>query len=163
MATWGEFEAASPQIAGVGRRLFKELEVAFIATVSPSGKPRVHPFCPAIAGGHLWGFILDGSPKRMDLEANGHFAIHALPGREDEEFYITGHARRQSDPLLRELAIAAMPYDDADERHILYEFLIEYALWTTWENFQKPSMRPAHQRWHAGDATDSAKLSPRHS
>ncbi|MBI5290002.1 MAG: pyridoxamine 5'-phosphate oxidase family protein [Chloroflexi bacterium] len=152
MATWGEFEAASPQIAGAGRRLFTELEVAFIATVSRHGRPRVHPFCPAIADGHLWGFIMDGSPKRRDLEVNGYYAIHALPGREDEEFYISGPARRQSDRVLREIASAAMSYDDADDRHILYEFLIEHALWTTWENFQQPGMRPVHQRWHAADS-----------
>ena len=48
-----------------------------------------------------------------------------------------------------------MPYDDADERHLLYEFHLERALWTTWENFQKPGMRPVHKRWRdSGRATD---------
>jgi hypothetical protein len=40
-----------------------------------------------------------------------------------------------------------MPYDDADERHLLYEFEIERALWTTWESFQQPGMRPVHRVW----------------
>ena len=150
MAMWTDLEAGAPQIAEVGRRLFAQHEIAYIATVTARGLPRVHPFCPAVAGGRLWAFIMDESPKRRDLDANGRFAIHALPGAEDEEFYVAGRAARQPDPALRELALAAMPYADADERHILFEFFPERALWTTWENFQKPGMRPVHRSWRGG-------------
>ncbi len=90
---------------------------------------------------------MSGSPKRRDLDANGAFAIHALPGPEDEEFYLAGTAVRIGDPDARAIALAAMPYDDADERHLLYEFLPDRALWTTWENFQKPGMRPIYRVW----------------
>jgi hypothetical protein len=148
MASWAEFEAAAPEIAAVGRRLFAKHEVAYLATVSAQERPRVHPFCPAIAEGHLWAFVMNESPKRRDLDANGHFAIHALPGDEDEEFYVAGHAGRELGPGLRDAAVAAMPYDDADERHILFEFFPKQALWTMWENFQKPGMRPVHRTWH---------------
>ena len=147
MATWAEFEAAAPHIAGAGRRLFSANEVAYLATVSADGHPRVHPFCPAIADGRLWAFIMAESPKRRDLDANGRFAIHAMPGLEDEEFFVAGHVRREPDVASRELALAAMPYADADERHLLYEFRPERALWTTWENFQQPGMRPVHRTW----------------
>jgi uncharacterized pyridoxamine 5'-phosphate oxidase family protein len=153
MATWAELEAAVPEIAAAGRRLLERFEVAYLATVSKAGWPRVHPFCPALARGRLWAFIMEESPKRRDLDDNGRFAIHMMPGDEDEEFYIAGSARRQPDTALRELALAAMPYDDADERHILYEFFPRHALWTTWENFQKPGMRPVHRSWHDQAAT----------
>lgn len=152
MANWGDLEAGAPEIAEVGLRLFAKYEIAYLATVSPAGWPRVHPFCPAIAGGRLWAFIIQESPKRRDLDANGRFAIHALPGAEDEQFFVAGHAVRQPDAALREEALAAMPYADADERHILYEFCPERALWTTWEDFQKPGMRPIHRRWRDAGA-----------
>jgi hypothetical protein len=147
VATWEQFEGAAPEVAGAGRKLFDRYEVAYLATVSAAGWPRVHPFCPAIAGGRLWAFIIDESPKRRDLDSNGRFAIHTMPGDEDEQFYLQGLARREPGPELRDFALAAMPYNDADDRHILYEFCPRRALWTTWENFQKPGMRPVHRAW----------------
>jgi hypothetical protein len=152
MATWEEFEAGAHEIAAAGLRLFSEHQVAYLATVSAGGRPRVHPFCPAVAGGRLWAFIMAESPKRRDLDANGQFAIHALPGLEDEEFFVAGHAQRHLDPMLRAVALAAMPYADADERHLLYEFRPERALWTTWENFQQPGMRPIYRTWREAGA-----------
>lgn len=148
MATWSELEKHAPEIAAAGRRRLTENEVAFLATASDEGRPRVHPFCPVIVEGRLWAFIIRESPKRRDLDSNGYFAIHAWPGPEDEQFYVAGTAARELDTELREAVVAAMPYDDADERHLLYEFRLERALWTTWENFQKPGMRPVHRVWH---------------
>ena len=145
MPAWAELESEAPDIAEAGGRLLSE--VAFLASVSINGRPRVHPFCPVIVGGSVWAFVMEASPKRHDLEANGYFAIHALPGPQDEEFYISGHAANVLDTDARDSVVAAMPYDDADDRHILYEFDLDRALWTTWENFQKPGMRPVHRIW----------------
>ena len=149
MAAWAEFEREASEIAAAGVRLFRQHEVAYLATVSADGWPRVHPFCPAVAEGRLFAFVMDSSPKRRDLDASGRFAIHAMPGDEDEEFYVAGLARREPDARLRGLALKAMPYDDADDEHILYEFLPQHALRTTWENFQQPGMRPVHRSWRA--------------
>ncbi len=148
MPTWNDLERESPEIARAGCRLLGE--VAFLATVSARGRPRLHPFCPALCRGSLWAFVMAQSPKRRDLDANGHFAIHALPGPEDEEFYVTGDAARVDDAQARSEVLAAMPYDDADEQHLLYELHLERALWTTWENFQKPGMRPVFRVWKPG-------------
>jgi hypothetical protein len=115
VATWNDLKVEAPEFAAAGRRLLGE--VAFLATVSGHGRPRVHPFCPAIAGGEVWAFVMEHSPKRSDLDANGYFAIHALPGPEDEEFYIVGRAARVLDGDARARALEAMPYDDADDRH----------------------------------------------
>lgn len=147
MATWSDLDKHAPDIAAAGRRLLPE--VAFVATVNAHGRPRVHPFCPVIAEGRLWGFVMHDSPKRRDLDANGYFAIHAMLGPEDEEFYAAGTARRESGRALREIIATAMPYDDADERHLLYEFSLDSAMWTTWEHFQEPGMRPIHRTWRA--------------
>jgi hypothetical protein len=146
VATWADLEKEAPEIAEAGRRLLPE--VAFLATVSAKGRPRVHPFCPAIAEDRLWAFVVEESPKRRDLDSNGYFAIHALPGSEDEQFYVAGVATRVVGADLRAIVLAAVPFDDADERHLLYEFLPDRALWTTWQNFQKPGMRPVHRTWH---------------
>ena len=145
MKTWAQFEKEAPELAEAGKRLLPE--VAFLATVSTSGRPRVHPFCPVIAQGRLWAFVMAKSPKRLDLDANGHFAIHALPGAEDEEFYVAGRAARIQDVTVREAVIAAMPYDDADEQHLLYEFALDRALWTTWQNFNQPGTSPVYRVW----------------
>ena len=145
MSSWSDLEREAPEIADAGRRLLGE--VAFLATVSREGRPRVHPFCPAISQGKLWAFVMDHSPKRVDLDANGYFAIHALPGPQDEEFYVAGSVARAEDTGTREKVGVAMPYDDADDHHLLYEFNLERALWTTWENFQAPGMRPLHRVW----------------
>ena len=48
---WADLEREAPEIAAVGGRLFARHEVAYLATVSRDGRPRVHPFCPAIAEG----------------------------------------------------------------------------------------------------------------
>lgn len=145
MSAWTRIEAEAPEIAAAGRRLLGE--VAFLATVSGNGRPRVHPFCPAIVAGRVWAFVMEQSPKRRDLDVNGHFAIHALPGPQDEEFYLAGRASQVLDVQARERVLEAMPYDDADEAHRLYQFEPDRALWTTWENFQQPGMRPVHRVW----------------
>ncbi len=149
MASWADFEKSAPQIAEAGRRLLADIDVAFLATADRHGRPRVHPFCPAVAEGRLWAFVIEESPKRRDLDANGHFAIHALPGAEDEQFYAAGQAERVTDRVLEQVVLVAMPYDDADQRHLLYEFHLERVLWTTWDDFQKPGMRPVHRVWRA--------------
>ena len=145
LPTWAEFEHAAPDLAEAGRRLLPE--VAFLATVSHDGHLRVHPVCPAFAAGRLWAFVLHDSPKRHDLDYNQRYALHAMLGAEDEEFFVTGEASRVVDPDLREAAAAAMPYMDVDDSHVLYEFGIERVLWTTWEQFQQPDMRPQHRAW----------------
>ena len=149
MARWTDLETEAPELAEAGRRLLPE--VSFLATVSGGGRPRVHPFCPVITRGSLWAYVIEESPKRRDLDANGRFAIHALPGHEDEQFYLAGRAQRierggEADRAVLEV----MPYEDADERHLLYEFELERAMHTRWQNFQKPGMRPVHRIWHPG-------------
>jgi hypothetical protein len=152
MGSWAEFASSAPEIEAAGRRLLSASQVAFLATVSREGRPRVHPFCPAIVDGHLFGFILAGSPKRRDLDRSGQFAIHAWLGPEDEQFYVAGSAFRTGEAELRGAVVAAMPYDDADERHLLYEFRPAQAMWTVWHHFQKPEMRPQHFVWREGES-----------
>ena len=45
MATWGEFEAAEPEMAAVAHRLLQPAPIMMLATVRRDGAPRVHPVC----------------------------------------------------------------------------------------------------------------------
>lgn len=98
MATWGEFAEARPEMAQVLLGLLDWIPITYLATVRRDGSPRVHPVCPIIAGGRMFVAVAgssapEPSPKRFDLARDGRYAMHALPGKRDDEFYITGRAR----------------------------------------------------------------------
>jgi hypothetical protein len=70
---WADFEAAAPEMAAAGRGLLYQhgIGLAYLATIRPNGGPRLHPFCPILAVGGLWGFINHRSPKGRDLLRDG--------------------------------------------------------------------------------------------
>ena len=149
MLTWHNFSSSVSDIANAGLSLFEANEVAFLATVSKSGRPRVHPFVPKVVGGHLVAFIIDSSPKLNDLKMRRQYSIHALPGNEDEEFFISGEAMLcDANLCLRQEAATAMGFvTGVDEHHILFEFRIDRALWTKWLDFGTPEHRAEYRRW----------------
>lgn len=157
MTSWADLERDAPELAVAGQRLLEDAPgvpgVAFLATVNASGRPRMHPFIPAIVNGALWAFVIE-SPKQRDLERasaggaseqRGQFAIHARLGADDEQFLVSGLARRVDDLDARRQIAASMPYDDIDAGHILYRFEIDRALWTTWAT----PTSPTHRSWVA--------------
>jgi hypothetical protein len=144
--TWSEFETAASEIARSGKRLLEESPgvpgVAFLATVGADGRPRMHPFVPAIVNGGLWAFVIT-SPKERDLDRDGWYSIHSMLGPKDESFLVGGSAIRIDAEADRTRIAARMPYSDIDERHLLYEFGIDRALWTVWET----PTSPVHHNW----------------
>lgn len=146
MASWDELEVAAPDIARAGRRLLEDESgvpgVAFLATVGADGRPRMHPFIPAIVDARLWAFVII-SPKLRDLDRDGAYAIHSCLGPDDESFLVSGTARRVADTQRRELISRHMPYSDIDDRHVLYEFEVDRALWTSWNT----PTAPVHHHW----------------
>ncbi len=149
MITWQEFSSASPEIAAAGTRLLQKNEVAFLATVSETGRPRLHPFVPRILDNRLVAFIMDSSPKLNDLKIRKQYSIHALPGPEDEEFFLSGEAVYCNlDIRLRTDAAVAMGFaTGVDEHHILFDFRIDRSLWTKWLDFGTPQHRPEYKSW----------------
>jgi hypothetical protein len=109
VATWHEFESGAPEMAAVAAMLWPGITaldrgrpvppgtpcfpIAFLATTRPDGSPRLHPFCPVLAGGRLLAAIPRSSPKGNDLGREPRCAIHALPGPEDDELSIRARAR----------------------------------------------------------------------
>ena len=147
-ATWTEFERSAPEIAAAGHRLLEDAPgipgVAFLATVGNDSTPRIHPFIPAVCDGRLWAFVVE-SPKQRDLERTGQHAIHSRLGDRDESFTIAGTASRRDHLDDRDRVGDVMPYSDIDEHHVLYEFALVRALWTTWTT----PTTPVHHRWIA--------------
>jgi hypothetical protein len=108
VATWREFESAAPGVASVARMLWPGITalhqgqakppgtpwfpVAFLATSRRDGSPRLHPICPVLAAGRLFAAIPRSSPKGDDLRRDPRWAIHALPGPEDDELAIRARA-----------------------------------------------------------------------
>lgn len=80
MLAWEDFSIEAPELSAAGKKLMDQNEVAFLATTSKTGRPRIHPFVPKIVENRLVAFIMDSSPKILDLEDRHQYAIHTLPG-----------------------------------------------------------------------------------
>jgi len=140
MLDWDQLECEVPAITTVGRQLLERNEVAFLATVSASGRPRLHPFVPRIVDGKLLAFVLDSSPKIGDLRVRRQYSMHTMPGDEDEEFFVSGEASEiDQQVVLRSAAADAMGFaTGVDAHHILFEFRFDRALHTRWLDFGTP-------------------------
>jgi hypothetical protein len=153
MATWSDLEAAEPEMAAIGRTRLKPVPIMYLATVRRDGSPRVHPVCPIFAGGGVYVAVGGGgragpSPKRFDLERDGRYALHALPGNLDEEFYLTGRARRVTDSAERAAVVEAAGFTVHDVDWV-FELGIELAMTAYWENWTKPDTYAVRRFWRA--------------
>jgi hypothetical protein len=146
MATWEEFAAAAPEMAAAGRRLIYQYGpgLAYLATVRPDGGPRLHPVCPVVTAEGLWVFVVP-SPKGCDLERDGRYALHALlPEEVEEEFYVTGRARRVDDPAARQ-RVAAAYHAPVPDDHALFALDVERVLHAAYRF--RGDWPPVYTRW----------------
>jgi hypothetical protein len=147
--SWREFEEAMPEMAAAGRALLYHhgLGLGYVATVRPDGGPRLHPFCPILAVGGLWGFINRGSPKAGDLRRDGRYAIHALPnGRNDDEFALDGRAAFCDDEAtIASVRAAYGAVDQTPSEEALFEFRVERALLATYD--EQSTWPPTYTKW----------------
>lgn len=154
MATWHEFASAHSQMADAGHKLLYQFGIGlgYLATVRKDGGPRVHPICPVVTEGHLYGLIAT-SPKQRDLLRDGRYALHAFPSKDvDDEFYVTGRAAHLVDAALagrvRAAFLATGGTSTNDE--LLFEFHIEHALLSTYKRRGEPNnWPPVYTKWHA--------------
>ena len=154
MARWSEFEASDPELAKTGRGMLYQFGpgLAYLATVRADGGPRLHPFCPVIAEGGLFGLI-GPSPKRGDLLRDGRYALHSFPAVErDDEFYLTGRATPVDDPeraeAVRRAYLATGATSTEDER--IFEFHLEHVLLSQYKARGEPdNWPPKRSHWHA--------------
>lgn len=151
MVPWSGFSSTSGELAAAAARLMDRHDVAFLATASAAGRPRLHPFVPRVVDGRMVAFIVDRSPKYRDLIERRQYAIHLMPGDEDEQFFFSGEADYvDDDAAFRQKAAGAMGFfTDIDAGEKLFEFRLDRALWTRWLDFGTKDHRPKHLRWRA--------------
>ena len=151
MATWAEFAKAAAEMAELGLAQLRKFELAYLATTARDGRPRVHPVCPFIAEGRLFIAVGPSSPKRLDLVRDGRYALHMLPGKRDDEFYLTGRARRVTDAVTRQRALAGKGNINISEDEWLFEFDVERVMTAYWEKVGQPGTYAVRQFWREAD------------
>jgi hypothetical protein len=151
MVSWKELEAEAPDLATAGHALLYQYGpgLAYLATVRKDGGPRLHPFCPVIVDGRVHAYI-GHSPKLADLVRDGRYALHSFPKRDgDDEFYISGRARRIDDRERRAAVSAAITAQGtthgADD--VLFEFDIDRAMHAAYSHQGPGSWPPAYTIW----------------
>ena len=147
-ATWQDFAAAAPELADFAFERLDE-HIAYLATLTDQGAPRVHPVSPFIGGGHLYVYMNPTSPKVADLARDARYALHGTVENNDGgegDLSLTGRARRVDDPAERARAFdtARAANQSPQERYVVFELELERALATTYAGSQ------AHRRrWPA--------------
>jgi hypothetical protein len=169
MSTWAEFEAAAPSMAAVAARLWPGItalnrgeivasnapcfSIAYLATVRRDGGPRLHPFCPILAGDRLFAAIPGSSPKGWDLRRDPRCVIHAMPGVEDDELCIRAQARETSSSQTRGDVLAVVSASGVRgmigsvSREPLFEFDLDQVDVAPWLDIGQPGTRALRERW----------------
>jgi hypothetical protein len=79
MTSWGELEAAAPDLAGAVQRQFGAHKHALLATLRRDGSPRISGIETTFRGGELWLAMMPSSRKAADLRRDPRFALHSAP------------------------------------------------------------------------------------
>jgi hypothetical protein len=173
VATWAEFESRAPELADFAARLWHGIvalnrgdppppaapcfAIAYLASVRRDGSPRVHPFCPILAGGRLFAAIPRSSPKGWDLRRDPRCAIHALPGPDDDELCIRAAVAEVTlDPATRDLVSGVVALSgvggmiESAAADPLFEFELIQVDVARWLDIGQRSTRAIRWRWRDG-------------
>jgi len=171
VATWKEFTAAAPELAAAAENRWPGIvalergelgpqpvfQVAYLATIRPDGRPRLHPFCPVLADGRLFAAIPPQSPKGHDLRRDPRCAIHALPGPEDDELLLLAQATEVGDAATRAAVRTVVERSDVSgmiatvSDHPLFEFDLEQVDVARWVDIGQRGTYAERLRWRADD------------
>lgn len=104
MLTWGELEAAAPDIAARGRELLDRFQFALVGTLTRDGSPRINPCEAYVIEGHLLLNMMPRSLKALDLLRDPRIYLHTpviSKDATDGEFKLAGIAQPLADMRLR--------------------------------------------------------------
>jgi hypothetical protein len=174
MATWAEFETEAPELAQAATGLWPGIvsldrsgvlpeatpcfAISYLATVRRDGAPRLHPFCPILAGGRLFAAIPRSSPKGWDLRRDPRCVIHALPGAEDDELCIRANAIEVTDDATRALVLEVVARSgvggmiESVSNDPLFDFDLQQVDVARWLDIGEPGTRAERRRWPATGA-----------
>jgi hypothetical protein len=148
-ATWGELEAAEPDLAARGRALLEARGSGsgLLATVRDGIPPRIHPMSVEIIEGHLFTVALGGSAKARDLASDGRFALHThQEAGKPDEFQVRGRARVVEPGELRARVVGQWRFE-VGEGDLVVELGVEHAL--LGERPDADTWPPVYRAWHA--------------
>lgn len=152
MKSWHDFSIEEPELAQIGQALLfrSRIGLAFLATLRKDGAPRLHPVSLIISNGHLYVLIPASSPKCADLVRDGRYAMQAFPsqGEENEEFYLAGRAERIQATMDRQ-AVIKHTNILAGEDEVMFEILLDRAMYTKLVDYGTPDERPVHRKWRS--------------
>jgi hypothetical protein len=172
VTTWAQFVAEAAGLVSVVERLWPGIlaldrgesppqgvpsfTISYLATVRADGSPRLHPFCPIVAGGRLLAAIPRSSPKGQDLRRDSRCVIHALPGPEDDELCIRARGREVTDEAgIRDLVGRVVVRSqvggmiETTSKDPLFEFDIEQVDVARWLDIGQTGTRAVRQQWRA--------------
>jgi hypothetical protein len=172
VSRWAEFEAQAPDVAAVAHRLWPgvialgrgdpapsgaaSFAIAYLATVRRDGAPRLHPFCPIVAGGRLFAVVPRSSPKGHGLRRDPRCVIHAMPGPDDDELCIMANAAEvTADPetaagirgVVVRSGVGGMI--ESASRDPLFEFDLQQVDAARWVNIGQPGTHAVRRQWRA--------------
>lgn len=142
-ASWDEFEAASPELARLGRGLFDETGLVMLGTIRRDGFPRVSPVEFFIFAGELYLGMIWQSYKAQDLQRDPRcMVMSTVHDRmlKDGEFKMAGIATEVTNKTERKAWSAALlehmgfSPEDGDEPYHLFKVGILTASFAKIEN-----------------------------
>jgi hypothetical protein len=172
VASWAQFEIEAPELAEAAARLWPGIvalhrhhtppagtpcfDVSYLASIRRDGGPRLHPFCPILAGERLLAAIPKSSPKGWDLRRDPRCVIHAMPGVDDEEFCIRARAVEVSNDeatrsLVREVVTRSQVGGmiETVAHDALFAFDLEQVDVARWVDVGQPGTHAIRRQWRA--------------
>jgi hypothetical protein len=172
MATWADVEKEAPDVARFADLLWPGVvalgrgtavpagtplfSIAYLATRRRDGAPRLHPFCPILAGGRLFGAIPFSSPKGQDLRRDPRCVIHAMPGPQDDELCLRAVAAEvaadsETSLLVQEVVsrsgVGGMIESVSNDA--IFEFDLQQVDVAQWKDIGQPGTYAVRGQWRA--------------
>ena len=119
MATWGEVEAAVPELAGTVRAVFDAHRHKVLATLRADGSPRLSGNEASFRDGEVRLGMMTSSRKALDLKRDPRLELHSAPVDLELKLgdaRIAGRAVEITDPdMLRHFAAVSAEEHDGVE------------------------------------------------